>query len=61
MTLGYVWVDTFQRQALAYSLLNQLSVAIIMGIVALTGDLILDRRSPPPLTMQTALQVSMAT
>lgn len=59
-TLGYVWVDTFQPQALAYILLNQFPVAMIMAIVALAGYLVLDRRSPPPLTMQAALQVGMA-
>ena len=59
-TLGYIWVDTFQPQTLAYIVLNQLPVAMIMAIVALAGYLVLDRRSPPPLTMQTALQASMA-
>lgn len=59
-TLGYVWVDTFQPQALAYILLNQLPVAMIMGIAALIGYLALDRRSPPPLTIQAVLQASMA-
>lgn len=59
-TLGYVWVDTFQPQAVAYLILNQLPVAMIMGVIALGGYLMLDRRSPPPLTMQTALQISMA-
>jgi putative inorganic carbon (HCO3(-)) transporter len=59
-TLGYVWVDTFQPQSLAYIVLNQLPVAMIMGVVALAGYLALDRRSPPPMTIQTGLQISMA-
>jgi putative inorganic carbon (hco3(-)) transporter len=59
-TLGYVWVDTFQPQAVSYILLNQLPVAMIMGIVAIGGYMLLDRRSPPPLTLQSALQVMMA-
>jgi putative inorganic carbon (hco3(-)) transporter len=59
-TLGYVWVDTFQPQNVAYILLNQFPVAMIMGAVALGGYLVLDRRSPPPLTLQTGLQVTMA-
>lgn len=59
-TLGYVWVDTFQPQNVAYILLNQINVALIMGTVAVGAYLLLDRRSPPPLTLQTALQVTMA-
>jgi putative inorganic carbon (HCO3(-)) transporter len=59
-TLGYVWVDTFQPQEVAFVVLNQLPVAMIMGIVALGTYLLFDRRSPPPLTMQTALQAGMA-
>ena len=56
-TLGYVWVDTFQPQNVAYILLNQFPVAMIMGAAAVGGYLLLDRRSPPPLTLQTGLQV----
>ena len=59
-TLGYVWVDTFQPQEVAYILLNQLPLAMIMGITAVGGYLLLDRRSPPPLTLQMGLQVTMA-
>ena len=59
-TLGYVWVDTFQPQIVSYILLNQVPVAMIMGIAAFGGYLLLDRRSPPPLTLQTALQAIMA-
>jgi putative inorganic carbon (HCO3(-)) transporter len=59
-TLGYVWVDTFQPQSLAYIVLNEMPVAMIMGLVALGGYLALDRRSPPPMTMQTGLQIGMA-
>lgn len=58
-TLGYVWVDTFQPQNVAYIVLNQLPVAMIMGVVAIGGYLLMDRRSPPPVTLQTALQVAM--
>jgi probable O-glycosylation ligase (exosortase A-associated) len=59
-TLGYVWVDTFQPQAVAYIILNQLPVAMIMGVVALGGYLLLDRKHPPPMTLQTGLQAAMA-
>ncbi len=59
-TLGYVWVDTFQPQAVAYIILNQMPVALIMGIVALLTYVAADRRSPPPLSLETVLQVMMA-
>lgn len=59
-TLGYVWVDTFQPQSIAYIVLNQLPVAMIMGVVALGGYLALDRRYPPPITLQSGLQIAMA-
>ncbi len=59
-TLGYVWVDTFQPQSVAYIVLNQFPVAMIMAVVALGGYLLLDRRSPPPFTLQTGLHVTMA-
>lgn len=58
-TLGYVWVDTFQPQSVAYIILNQIPVALIMGAIAVFGWLALDRRSPPPMNLQTALQVCM--
>jgi putative inorganic carbon (hco3(-)) transporter len=59
-TLGYIWVDTFQPQDVAYVVLNDLPVAMIMGIVAFAGYFLLDRRSPPPLTLQTILGAGMA-
>jgi putative inorganic carbon (HCO3(-)) transporter len=59
-TLGYIWVDTFQPQDVAYVVLNNLPVAMIMGSVALVGYILLDRRSPPPWTLQTALHVGLA-
>jgi putative inorganic carbon (HCO3(-)) transporter len=59
-TLGYVWVDAFQPQAVAYVILNQIPVAMIMGAVAFVGYLALDRRSPPPITLPTMLHMGMA-
>ena len=47
LTLGYVWVDTFQPQAVAYIILNQIPVALIMGVAALASYFLMDRRSPP--------------
>lgn len=58
-TLGYVWVDTFTPQNVAYVVLNQLPVAMIMGVVALGSYMLFDRRSPPPLSAQTMLMIGM--
>ena len=58
-TLGYVWVDTFGPQNVAYILLNQIPVAMIMGAVAVGAYLLLDRRSPPPLSVEMALMIAM--
>jgi probable O-glycosylation ligase (exosortase A-associated) len=60
LTLGYVWVDTFSPQNVAYIILNQLPVAMIMGCAAFLAYFGLDRRSPPPITLPNMLQVAMA-
>ncbi len=60
MTLGYVWVDTFQPQSVTYFILNELPVAFIMGAAAVLTYIVLDRRSPPPLMIPTACQVGLA-
>ena len=58
-TLGYVWVDTFQPQDVAYIILRQIPVALIMGIVAVGTYLLVDRRAAPPLTAVMVLQLIM--
>lgn len=60
MTLGYIWVDTFRPQEVAWFILNELPVAMIMGAGAFLTYFALDRRSPPPLTLQSVIQVLMA-
>jgi probable O-glycosylation ligase (exosortase A-associated) len=60
MTLGYVWVDTFRPQEVAWFILNELPVALIMGGGAFLTYLALDRRSPPPLMTPSVVQVMMA-
>jgi probable O-glycosylation ligase (exosortase A-associated) len=60
MTLGYVWVDTFRPQEVTYIILNELPVALIMGAGSFLTYLALDRRSPPPLMLQSVLQIAMA-
>ena len=58
-TLGYVWVDTFRPQDVAYIVLNQIPVALVMGAAALGLYLLLDRRSPPRLSLETGLQIAL--
>jgi putative inorganic carbon (hco3(-)) transporter len=36
-TVGYAWVDTFRPQDIAFVILNQAPVAMIMGVGALIG------------------------
>ena len=59
LTLGYAWVDTFRPQAVAYIILNQIPVAMIMGIAAIATYFFMDRRSPPRLTLATVLSITM--
>ena len=58
--LGYVWVDTFRPQEVAYIVLNQLPVAMIMGAAAVGSYLVFDRRSPPRLTLAGLIPAMMA-
>lgn len=58
--LGYVWVDTFRPQEVAYIVLNQLPVAFIMGAAAVGSYLVFDRRSPPRLTLAGLIPAMMA-
>ncbi len=51
LALGYVWVDTFRPQDVAYIILNQLPVAFIMGAGAIGAYLVFDRRDPPRMTL----------
>jgi putative inorganic carbon (HCO3(-)) transporter len=58
-TLGYIWVDTLRPQDVAYILLNQIPVAMLMGAVAVGGYFVMDRRSPPRLSAVIALQIAL--
>ena len=60
LTLGYVWVDTFQPQSVAYFILNQIPVAFIMGAAAFGSYFLMDRRSPPPLFLPHAMMAMLA-
>jgi putative inorganic carbon (HCO3(-)) transporter len=59
-TLGYVWVDTFRPQEVAYIILNEIPVAFIMGMAAVGSYVLFDRRSPPRLSLETVLTACMA-
>lgn len=59
LTLGYVWVDTFRPQDVSWEILDQLPVAMIMGVAALAGYCLMDRRSPPQFTLATLLTLML--
>ena len=60
LALGYVWVDTFRPQEVAYIVLNQFPVALIMGAGAIGAYLVFDRREPPRLLLAGAVPALMA-
>jgi probable O-glycosylation ligase (exosortase A-associated) len=45
--LGYVWVDTFSPQHVAYSILTEIPVSAIMAVATVGAYLLMDRKSPP--------------
>ena len=47
LTLGYVWTDTFYPQWLSFALFQGAPLSALMGISAIGGYLLLDRRAPP--------------
>lgn len=60
LSLGYVWVDTFRPQDVAYILLNQFPVALVIGGAAIGAYIAMDRRNPPPPNLISILHVAMA-
>ena len=62
--LGYVWVDTFYPQAVAYGLLTYVPVSLVIAIVTVGSYALFDRRAMPILGMHfwlTALMVIWVT
>ena len=59
-SLGYVWVDVFYPQYLTDTLIHFVPVSLIMGVAALGGYVVMDRRAPPPFSAITVLTVAMA-
>ena len=60
LSLGYVWIDAFSPQDVASMFLNQLPIAMIMGVAAIGAYIAMDRRSPPQLNIITVCQVLLA-
>ena len=60
LTLGYIWVDTFRPQEVAWFVMNQMPVAQLTGFAAVAGYVLLDRRSPPRFTFATLLVLLLA-
>jgi putative inorganic carbon (HCO3(-)) transporter len=60
LTLGYVWVDTFQPQSVAFGLINELPLSMMIAIAAFGGYVLLDRRDPPRVGLMTILLVLFA-
>lgn len=57
--LGYVWVDTFTPQKIAYSIINEFPVSEIMAVAAIGAYLLLDRKRPPAMNIITILVAAM--
>lgn len=55
-----MWVDAFRPQDVAYIILNQIPVAMVMGAAAIASYFMMDRRAPPKLQLLTMLQLLMA-
>lgn len=47
--LGYIWVDLFSPQEVSYSIINDIPISMIVGVAAIFGYLLFDRRDPPRL------------
>ena len=58
--LGYVWVDAFNPQYVAATLLGDIPVSQVMALAALGGYIVLDRRQLPRVSLFTVLTLSFA-
>jgi putative inorganic carbon (hco3(-)) transporter len=58
-TLGYLWVDTAYPQFIS-TIVTQVPSSLIMGMAAILGYFMLDRRSPPRISPQTVLALLFA-
>jgi probable O-glycosylation ligase (exosortase A-associated) len=46
LALGYVWVDTFNPQSMAYLVLPQIPVSLIMAVATIAAFVLLERNKP---------------
>jgi hypothetical protein len=53
--LGYIWTDLFTPQSVAYVILNQIPVSLIMALGAAGFYAAADRRDPPRITLSLVL------
>lgn len=60
LTLGYVWTDTFYPQWLSFSMFQGAPLSAVMGVAAIGGYLLLDRRAPPRPTLTFILIIAFA-
>jgi len=58
-TLGYLWVDTAYPQFIS-TIVTEVPSSLIMGLAAILGYFMLDRRSPPRISPQTVLALLFA-
>src|SRR5579872_3701802 len=60
ITLGYLWVDSFIPQGVAYDLIASMPVSQIMALAAIAAYFLLDRRNPPRPCLLSALLLVFA-
>lgn len=60
ITLGYLWVDSFIPQGVAYDLIANMPVSQIMALAAIAAYFLLDRRNPPRPCLLSALLLVFA-
>lgn len=53
--LGYIWVDLFTPQNVAYSLMDLFPVSLVMAVCTIVFYVTMDRRSPPRITVPMVL------
>jgi len=57
LTLGYVWVDIFHPENVAWDILPDVPVSFLIGTAAIGSYLVFDRQSPPRVSAITVITV----
>lgn len=55
--LGYIWIDLFTPQSIAYGILNQFPLSMVMALAALGFYVLTDRKYPPRFSLSMALLI----